>query len=128
MITARIALVLLVAACGGGASRSTQPPHGGLRNVDDANGCRPTYAEYERRWRFARGKELADFPDAFSPAEIEEIVSDEAETLLDREELYELRLIYAVFAVLIPDAPWVLAFDAAERAIAVCGEKAHRPT
>ena len=121
MITARIALALLVAACGGGAPKTTNSAHGAPISVDDAS-CRPAYAEYERRWRFARGKELADFPDAFSPAEIEEIVSDEAETLLDREELYELRLIYAVFAVLIPDAPWVLAFDAAERAIAVCGE------
>jgi hypothetical protein len=83
MTIIRIALVLTVAACGGGASTSTKPAHGALHNVDDANGCRPVYAEYERRWRIARTQELAGLPGAPSPEVIEDIVSAEVETLPD---------------------------------------------
>jgi hypothetical protein len=127
MTPARIALVLLVSACGGGAPAPAKTAGGAASSAGDASGCPPAYAEYERRWRTARGQELAAGPNAFRPAEIEEMVSDEVKTLPDRDELAKLRLMYSLVEVFIPDAPWVLAFDAAERAIAVCGEKAHRP-
>jgi hypothetical protein len=122
---ARIALVLLLSACGGG-TRSPSPakPAEGPK-VDPA--CRTAYAEYERRWRIARGEELASFGDAFGPDAIEEIVSQEVQTLPDHEELKTLRKIYAVVEFLLPETAWVVAFTAAEHAIGACGEDARRP-
>jgi hypothetical protein len=128
MTAPRIALVLLVSACGGGGAKPAAPASGSASHVGDANGCRPAYAEYERRWRSARTQELADMPDAFGADEIEEIVSDEVGVLPDLDELRTLRLMYVVVEAFIPDAPWVVAFTAAERAIATCGERALRPT
>ena len=127
MTILRIALVLTVAACGGGAPTSTKPAHGALHNVDDANGCRPAYAEYEQRWRIAQTQELAGLPGAPSPEVSEGIVSKEIETLPDRDELAKLREIHALVETPTPDTPWEAAFAAAERAITVCGEKARRP-
>jgi hypothetical protein len=123
MTIIRIVLVLTVAACGGGASTSTKSARGALHNVDDANGCRPAYTEYERRWRIARTLELAGIPGAPSPEVIEDIVSNEVETLPDRDELAKLREIHALVETQTPDTPWEAAFAAAERAVAVCGEK-----
>jgi hypothetical protein len=123
-----LVLVLLVAACGGGAAKPTTPPAGPASRADDASGCRPAYAEYERRWRIARSHELAGFPDAFAPDEIEDIVSEETGVLPDRDELRTLRWMYAIVELFAPDAEWVVAFTAAERAIAACGENAVRPT
>ena len=125
MTAVRIALVLLVSACSGGAPRPAGPAAGTAGGASD---CRPAYAEYEQRWRIARSQELADFPDAFSPVEIEEIVSEEIGVLPDRDELKTLRWMYALVEIFIPDATWVVAFEAAEHAIERCGERALRPT
>jgi hypothetical protein len=128
MTALRIALGLLVSACGGGGAKPAAPASGSASHEGDANDCRPAYAEYERRWRIARTQELTDMPDAFDAAAIEEIVSDEAGVLPALDELRTLRLMYVVVEAFIPDAPWVVAFTAAERAIASCGERARRPT
>lgn len=134
MTAARLVLVLLVAACGsgsGGSAKPAQPTPPADRPANPAEPpaeCRPAYAEYEQRWRTARSQELTDLPHAFNAAEIETIVSDEVQSLPARDELERLRLMYAVIQVFIPDAPWVVAFAAAERAIESCGEKAQRPT
>ena len=127
MTAVRIALVLLVSACGSGAPRPAGPATGSAGTAGGASGCRPAYAEYERRWRTARSQELADLPDAFSPVEIEEIVSEESGVLPDRDELETLRWMYALVELFIPDAAWVVAFEAAEHAIELCGERALRP-
>ena len=125
MTAARIALVLLVSACGGGsAPKPAKPASGSASQVDGADDCRPAYAEYELRWRIARTQDLADF----KPEEIEEMVAEEVKTLPALDEVQKLRLMYAAVAVFIPDAAWVVAFTAAERAIATCGENARRPT
>lgn len=125
MIIARLALVsLLVSACsGGGGARPATRPNGPAPGGD----CRGDYAEYEQRWRLARSQELADMPDPMTPDSIEVVVSDEVQTLPALRELETLRLMYALIVVFIPDAPWVVAFSAAERAIATCGERARRP-
>lgn len=133
MTAARLVLVSLVAACGsgsGGRAKPAQPtpPTDGTASPAAPTECRPAYAEYEQRWRTARSQELTDLPHAFNAAEIETIVSDEVQSLPARDELERLRLMYAVIQVFIPDAPWVVAFAAAERAIESCGEKAQRPT
>lgn len=135
MIAARLVLVSLVAACGSGGgggsakpAQPTSPADGTASPAGPKAECRPAYAEYEQRWRTARSQELTDLPHAFNAAEIETIVSDEVQSLPARDELERLRLMYAVIQVFIPDAPWVVAFAAAERAIESCGEKAQRPT
>jgi hypothetical protein len=127
MTVRRLALVLLVAACGGGAPKPAAPAPGSPSGaVEDAGGCRPAYAEYEKRWRIARSEELASFGGTFEPDLIEEIVSHEVETLPDRDELQTLRLMYSIVEVFTPDAAWVVAFTAAEHAIEKCGESARR--
>jgi hypothetical protein len=132
MILARLALVsLLVSACGGGGgARPTPRPGGPAAGGDgaDPGDCRSDYAEYEQRWRLARSQELAEMPNPMTPDSIEVVVSDEVETLPAVRELETLRLMYALILVFIPDAPWVVAFSAAERAIATCGERARRPS
>jgi hypothetical protein len=129
MTARRIALLLLVAACGGGGAPKPAPPASEPpAAIEDASGCRPAYAEYELRWRIARGEELASFGDTFEPDVIEEIVAHEVETLPGLDELQKLRLMYALVEVFIPEAPWSVAFAAAEHAISKCGESARRPT
>jgi len=70
---------------------------------------------------------MTELSGAISPEAIEAIVSEEIKTLPDRDELAKLRKIQSLVEPQAPDAPWVVAFDAAERAIAACGEGAHRP-
>ena len=88
-----------------------------------------TYAEYELRWRAALEEEIADATEgSIEPGEIAEIVASQVDTLPSHAEIEELRAVYGIVDLLIPDAAWPSAFGAAERAIASCGESAPRPT
>lgn len=84
-------------------------------------------AEYEAKWRVALGGDLAELGDSMEPAAVEDIISGQLATLPDREELTKLRSVYAVVDLFVSDAPWPVAFTAADRAIEVCGEGAKRP-
>jgi hypothetical protein len=121
----RVAL-LAIAACG---TTSVPPLRPSGPSVEPVNVCVTAYAEYELRWRAALEEEISDATEgSIEPSEIAEIVESQVDTLPNREEIEELRSVYGIVDLLIPDAAWPTAFGAAERAIASCGESAPRPT
>ncbi len=128
-----MAMLLAVASCGGGGAPAATPatpapvvaptpPPG-----DGAEGCRPAYAEYERRWRIALTEEMAAIEGGMEPDAIESIVVSQVETLPNREELAKLRTVYGVVELFLAQESWPMAFAAADRAIESCGESAKRP-
>ena len=125
---------LLVLACACGGSRGAAPNNGRAKQqpveapkpVVKNDACVQAYGEYETRWRAARSEELAELD--FDKASTEEVVAIEVALLPTRADLVKLRNQYTAVSVFLPDAPWPLALDAAEAAIAVCGEEAPKPT
>lgn len=116
-------LLVLVFACGGGSRskpNAESPP--GSAKVDP---CKPAYSEFEARWRTARSAELKEI--GFDQASINDVVSIEVALLPKTADLEKLRTQYTAVALFLPDAPWPRALDAAEAAIAVCGEEAPPP-
>jgi hypothetical protein len=116
--------VLAIAACAGSASvQPTTPP------VQREDPCAIAYAEYEIRWRAALFEEITEATEgSIEPAEIEAIVESQVDTLPSHQEIEELRAVYGILDLFVPDAAWPSAFGAAETAIASCGESAPRPT
>lgn len=123
---------LLVIACACGGSRGAPPDSAGSKKPEAPKpvvknaACVQAYGEYETRWRAARSEELAELD--FDKASTEEVVAIEVALLPTRADLLKLRNQYTAVSVFLPDAPWPLALDAAEAAIAVCGEEAPKPT
>ena len=115
-------LLGLACACGGGSKKPVEAPQPVATNT----ACVEAYGEYEARWRTARGEELAELD--FDKASTDEVIAIEVALLPTRDDLVKLRNQYTAVAVFLPDAPWPLALDAAEAAIAVCGEEAPKPT
>ena len=117
-------VVLAIAACGSSVPvRSTTQP------VQREDPCTIAYAEYEVRWRAALIEEISDAAEgSIEPAEIEEIVESQVDTLPSHKEIEELRSVYGIVDLFVPEAAWPSAFGAAESAIASCGESAPRPT
>lgn len=101
-----------------------EPQHG---SIVDAGACGPAFAEYELRWRVALTADLREVSDSLEPDAIEEIVASQVVTLPNHDELAKLRTVHGVVALFLADAPWPVAFAAADRAIDRCGEGARRP-
>lgn len=89
--------------------------------------CRPAYATYEQLWRTALLEDLDEVRDAIDPSEIDAIVESQVVQLPNKTELETLRSVFGIVELFVFDASWPKAFDAADRAIAVCGESAKRP-
>ena len=116
----RRTLIFLVFACGGGAPKKTTTVQPVVSNA-----CAPAYAEYEARWKVARTEELMEV--GFDQASTAEVLDIELALLPTTADLQKLRGQYTAVSVFLPDAPWPRALDAAEAAIAVCGEESPRP-
>jgi hypothetical protein len=117
-------LVLVACACGGGGG--AQKPPEAPKPVATNTACVQAYGEYEARWRTARSEELLELD--FDQASTDEVIAIEVALLPTSEDLVKLRNQYTAVSVFLPDAPWPRALDAAEAAIAVCGEEAPKPT
>lgn len=113
-------LLVMVFACGSSKPKAESP--GPAAVVDP---CKASYGEFEDRWRTARSEELREI--GFDQEAIDEVVSIEVALLPNTEDVEKLRTQYTAISVFLPDAPWPRALDAAEAAIAVCGEEAPRP-
>ena len=118
-------LLVLAFACGGGSSKHADEPKPKPTTVAANDECPPAYADYEKQWRAARSEELAELD--FDKASIEEVLVIEVALLPTKNDVGKLRKQYTAVAVFLPDAPWPRALDAADAAIAVCGEEAPRP-
>ena len=113
--------LLVMVACGG----SSKKPAEAKVEQPVANACVPAYAEYETRWRAARSEDLKEVN--FDAASIDQMFDSEVALLPKRTDLEKLRAMYAAIALFVPDAPWPAALDAADAAIAQCGEGAAKP-
>lgn len=116
-------LLVMVFACGGGSS--SKPNADAPAPSAKVDPCKASYGEFEARWRTARAEELREI--GFDDEAIDEVVSIEVALLPKTEDLEKLRTQYVAVALFLPDAPWPRALDAAEAAIAVCGEEAPHP-
>jgi hypothetical protein len=114
-------LLVLVCAC----SSSSKPKPEVPTPAAKVGPCESAYAEYEAQWRDARSGELEEI--GFDSDSIDEVVAIEVALLPSSADLEKLRTKYAAVGFFLPDAPWPRALDAAEAAIAVCGEEAPHP-
>lgn len=121
----RLAAALAFVACGGAPAPAPTAP--APVATAPAGGCATAYAEYEARWRVALTDDLHAIDAAMEPATIAEIVDEQVTTLPVRDDLVKLRAVYGVVELFIADAPWPVAFAAADAAIERCGEGAARP-
>jgi hypothetical protein len=76
------------------------------------------------RWSSALGDDLRDL--GLAADEIAALVASQVATLPTRDELRKLRELYALVDLFLFAAPWPVAFDAAEVAIARCAVEGSR--
>jgi hypothetical protein len=114
---ARNLLALAIAACGCGGSAKPAA-------ISTGASCKPAYADYEAKWSGALRQDLADVN---FEGNVDEVVVAETATLPRRGDLVTLRATYKIVEAFIADAPWPVAYAAADVAIEQCGEGAARP-